>query len=99
MEAAEEKCFFFRGSCYRFSLKARVQRLQRLLGHSRRPCQTVGRGRRFARLRYEDACFTFFSLRGNKDPDIISLICVSVCMVGSTEFSTPTSFTVHFWNT
>lgn len=57
------------------------------------PYQAVGRGRRLARWLYEEAGVTFFSLRGNKDPDLISLIC------GSTEFSTPASFTAHFWNT
>lgn len=99
MEAAEEKCFFFfqRQLLQVFSQSKGAEVVARV--RSQPSTVSDSRKRQFVRLRYEDACFTFFSLGGNKDPDLSSLICVSVRVVGSTEFSTPTSFTVHFWNT
>lgn len=70
-----------------------------LLRRSHRLYQIVGRGRKLAGLLHDDVYFTFFSLRGNKAPDLSSLICGSIRVEGSTTFSTPTSLTVHFWNT
>lgn len=90
----------FGGTCYRFlTSQSKGAEVVVVLGHSRRLYQTVGRGRRLAWVLYDKAYFTFFSLRGNKDPDLSSLICGSTPVVGSTKFSTPTSLTVHFWNT
>lgn len=90
----------FGGTCYRFLMsQSKGAEVVVVLRHSRRLYQTVGRGRRLAWVLYDKAHFTFFSLRGNKDPDLSSLICGSTPVVGSTKFCTPTSLTAHFWNT
>lgn len=72
---------------------------EEVLGHSHQSFQIVGRGRQLAEFLRDDAIFTFFSLRAIKAPDLSSLICGSIRVVGSTKFSTPTSLTVHFWKT
>lgn len=72
---------------------------EEVLGHSHQSFQIVGRGRQLAGFLRDDAIFTFFSLRAIKAPDLSSLICGSIRVVGSTKFSTPTSLTVHFWKT
>lgn len=87
------ECFFSSQS------KKGCKGCEEALGHGCHSLQTAERGGRLARCLKGrgDAIFTFFSLRGNKAPDLSSLICGSIRVAGSSEPST--SLTVHFWKT